>query len=170
MTFLIQPARKLAAHFLVVTSIALLVPGCPSQPGAVDCGRGFSCPEGTSCAAGQQVCIVTPCGNAVLDSGETCDDGNIIDGDGCSASCKVEDCGNGVQEGTEECDGNDVLACDSNEYCSNCDCVLSTTTVYYHFECQQNACVQVEGSGQSECNSDDDCVPPVIDCPAYCSG
>jgi len=41
------------------------------------------------------VCIVgikTPvCGDGVLDSGETCDDGNVAGGDGCSSSCQVED-------------------------------------------------------------------------------
>jgi cysteine-rich repeat protein len=31
------------------------------------------------------------CGDSLLDSGEGCDDGNILDGDGCSAFCQVED-------------------------------------------------------------------------------
>jgi cysteine-rich repeat protein len=35
------------------------------------------------------------CGNHVIESGETCDDGNNIDGDGCSASCLVEQGGGG---------------------------------------------------------------------------
>ncbi len=30
------------------------------------------------------------CGNGVLDPGEACDDGNNIDGDGCSSSCQLE--------------------------------------------------------------------------------
>ncbi|MFK8031586.1 MAG: proprotein convertase P-domain-containing protein [Gammaproteobacteria bacterium] len=30
------------------------------------------------------------CGNGLLQGGEQCDDGNLIDGDGCSASCSVE--------------------------------------------------------------------------------
>ena len=30
------------------------------------------------------------CGDGVLDLGETCDDGNMTDGDGCSSSCGVE--------------------------------------------------------------------------------
>lgn len=33
---------------------------------------------------------VPTCGNGVLDCGEECDDGNSIDGDGCSAKCEVE--------------------------------------------------------------------------------
>ena len=31
------------------------------------------------------------CGDAEIDIGEQCDDGNLMDGDGCSASCEVED-------------------------------------------------------------------------------
>ena len=30
------------------------------------------------------------CGNSVIEIGETCDDGNIIAGDGCSATCQTE--------------------------------------------------------------------------------
>ena len=30
------------------------------------------------------------CGNGVIDEGEECDDGNTIDGDGCSSSCTIE--------------------------------------------------------------------------------
>ncbi len=36
-------------------------------------------------------CITIPyCGNGVKQSGEACDDGNLIDGDGCSSSCEIE--------------------------------------------------------------------------------
>jgi len=28
------------------------------------------------------------CGNGIIDVGETCDDGNTIDGDGCSSTCQ----------------------------------------------------------------------------------
>lgn len=45
-----------------------------------------------------EVCLVTAaqgpgdpnCGNGALDDGETCDDGNVADGDGCSATCEDE--------------------------------------------------------------------------------
>jgi cysteine-rich repeat protein len=42
------------------------------------------------------VCIVAPtgaaltCGNSTVDAGETCDDGNRTDGDGCNADCQDE--------------------------------------------------------------------------------
>ncbi len=38
--------------------------------------------------------MVPPCGNAVLDAGEECDDGNTLSGDGCSAVCENEACSN----------------------------------------------------------------------------
>ncbi len=57
------------------------------------------------------------CGNGALEAGETCDDGNTQNGDGCSATCDTEAivppapvpvpepvCGNGVKEGAEICD------------------------------------------------------------------
>lgn len=61
------------------------------------------------------------CGNAELEPGEFCEDGNTEDGDGCSADCKsvnpdydcsavgepcikVVNCGNGILEGDEACD------------------------------------------------------------------
>jgi cysteine-rich repeat protein len=35
----------------------------------------------------------TTCGDSVLDAGESCDDGNPLSGDGCSATCEVEQSG-----------------------------------------------------------------------------
>jgi cysteine-rich repeat protein len=54
----------------------------------------------------------------VIEAGETCDDGNTVDGDGCSHRCIIEACGDGlVQFGLgETCDdGNTVSGdgCDS---------------------------------------------------------
>lgn len=54
---------------------------------------------------------VIRCGNSVIESGEQCDDGNAVSGDGCSSSCQLEGpvCGNGVREDTEQCDdGNGI--------------------------------------------------------------
>jgi cysteine-rich repeat protein len=40
-----------------------------------------------------------PCGNGILDPGEQCDDGNLINGDGCSATCELEGGGEGCTPG-----------------------------------------------------------------------
>lgn len=34
---------------------------------------------------------VSLCGNGTLDTGETCDDGNTVSGDGCSSTCQTEE-------------------------------------------------------------------------------
>ena len=45
------------------------------------------------------------CGNGVLDSGEQCDDGNLIDTDACLSTCQFNVCGDGViNTGVEQCD------------------------------------------------------------------
>lgn len=50
--------------------------------------------DGDSNAAGPYALdvVVTPaaCGNGGLDGNEQCDDGNLLDGDGCSATCTLE--------------------------------------------------------------------------------
>ena len=54
--------------------------------------------------------IIPYCGDGNLDPGEECDDGNNVDGDGCSANCTYEPyCGDGFLDPGEECDdGNNV--------------------------------------------------------------
>ncbi|MCK6545366.1 DUF4215 domain-containing protein [Myxococcota bacterium] len=48
------------------------------------------------------------CGNGVVDAGEQCDDGNHVEGDGCSWNCTPTFCGNGIVEGSEQCDDGDL--------------------------------------------------------------
>lgn len=50
------------------------------------------------------------CGNGQLELGETCDDGNTLDGDGCSAACVREPrCGDRIRDPGEDCDDGNVL-------------------------------------------------------------
>jgi cysteine-rich repeat protein len=46
------------------------------------CATGFILSNG--------MCFPAVCGNAVIESGEQCDDGNPGDGDGCSSGCMIE--------------------------------------------------------------------------------
>jgi cysteine-rich repeat protein len=39
------------------------------------------------------------CGDNVLDTGELCDDGNLVSGDGCDANCTPTGCGNTIVTG-----------------------------------------------------------------------
>ncbi|MCO4763854.1 MAG: hypothetical protein KC502_20240 [Myxococcales bacterium] len=50
--------------------------------------------------------VIHECGNKKIETGETCDDGNVKSGDGCDGSCQAE-CGNGQVDTGEECDFND---------------------------------------------------------------
>ncbi|HEY5958952.1 MAG TPA: DUF4215 domain-containing protein, partial [Polyangiaceae bacterium] len=82
---------------------------------------------------------VATCGNSKVDFGETCDDGNLTDGDGCSSACVHESsyyscyavgsvcrgswqqsCGDGKRDFGEGCDDGNVVAGDG----CNATCVI----------------------------------------------
>ena len=54
------------------------------------------------------------CGNSLIESGESCDDGNTTALDGCSATCQTETpvCGNSIVEYLEQCDDGNTTALD----------------------------------------------------------
>jgi cysteine-rich repeat protein len=62
------------------------------------------------------------CGNGILESDEACDDGNLINGDGCESNCTITPtisiCGNGILESGETCDDGNLINGDGCE--SNC--------------------------------------------------
>jgi len=67
------------------------------------------------------------CGDGIQRGAESCDDGNLVNGDGCSSNCTVEEgfvcedneahvsvchkivCGDGIKEGNEECDDGNLI-------------------------------------------------------------
>jgi cysteine-rich repeat protein len=61
--------------------------------------------------AGQHYCTAAPpavCGNGVVEAGEACDDGNTINGDGCSSVCTIEaqvpdSDGDGIPDAIDNC-------------------------------------------------------------------
>ncbi|HOZ56304.1 MAG TPA: DUF4215 domain-containing protein [bacterium] len=61
------------------------------------------------------------CGNQIIEVGETCDDGNTDDTDGCRNDCTF--CGDGIKNGSEECDGEDGINAEQN--CST-SCTIET--------------------------------------------
>jgi cysteine-rich repeat protein len=70
-------------------------PSCKVKPSPAQCRA----PSGGSAVLGStsdcvQACGPS-CGNAIVESGEQCDDGNAVPGDGCSATCQAE-----LQEGS----------------------------------------------------------------------
>lgn len=85
---------------------------CDQAAGGTPCGdpgSGFHCIF--------NACVKNSCGDGYVGGIEECDDGDQVDGNGCSALCKLEKCGNGRLDSGEECDdGND----DDADRCSHC--------------------------------------------------
>ena len=59
----------------------------------------------------------TACGNGIVEAPfgtapEQCDDGNAVEGDGCSTTCQFNFCGNGTVEPGEQCDDGNVTSGD----------------------------------------------------------
>ncbi|RZD30858.1 hypothetical protein CXT76_01495, partial [Candidatus Parvarchaeota archaeon] len=68
---------------------------------------------------------VSSCGNGFIQSGETCDDGNVVAGDGCSATCQIE-CGDGIAQAGEQCDTlADSATCNYNLGTGSFACTLA---------------------------------------------
>jgi fibro-slime domain-containing protein len=105
----------------------------PSWDGGFDLLRPPSGDAGCTSVDGGALtsgCLVANlCGNGTLNGpGETCDDGNVVGGDGCSATCQVESdwicatpgqpcvsavvCGDGRIAGAETCDDRNTVAGD----------------------------------------------------------
>jgi len=61
-------------------------------------------PGGRGRDGGLVTAFALTCGNDSTEPGESCDDGNATDGDGCDTNCTVSACGNGVVAPGEECD------------------------------------------------------------------
>jgi cysteine-rich repeat protein len=81
---------------------------CADRPDGTPCSF-TGAPFGT-CIDG--VCFAAECGNGVVDPNEACDDGNRINGDGCSGDClEIERCGNGaIETGLgEACDDGNLV-------------------------------------------------------------
>ena len=81
------------------------------------------------------------CGNKVVNSDETCDDGNQVSGDGCTDKCQKNVCGDGiVWVGKESCDdGNQT----DNDACSN-TCVANFKAVAF------STCAKTDKTGPSQ--------------------
>lgn len=95
-------------------------PGC-----LADCtvGSGYSCANEPGLPS---VCREV-CGDGVPTPREGCDDGNLVDGDGCSSNCSVEACGNGFIDAGEACDDGNTVAGDG--------CAADCLSVEAGFEC-----------------------------------
>jgi fibro-slime domain-containing protein len=125
-------------------------------------------------------CTQIKCGNGILESGETCDDGNAASGDGCSSTCQIEKgwqcptpgaacvasrCGDGVVAGSETCDdGNSV----SGDGCSStCQVEAGWQCPTPDAKCIAKQCGDGILAGNEQC--DDGNVLPGDGCSATCT-
>ncbi|MCK4918998.1 MAG: DUF5011 domain-containing protein [Candidatus Pacebacteria bacterium] len=93
------------------------------------------------------------CGNSIvdIDTGETCDDGNLVDGDGCSSTCQTEQvCGNGFLESPEVCDdgaNNGIFGFCNLDCTGDTPSICGNNIVEYPEECD-------DGSESDTCTSE----------------
>lgn len=111
---------SIQARLLIVSLAIITTSACK---GSDDTARAvaITCPPGMSPAAKQGICVHGLCGNGIVDENETCDDGNVVAGDGCSQDCRsTESCGNGTVDLAvgEVCDDGNTAPDD--RCCSDC--------------------------------------------------
>jgi cysteine-rich repeat protein len=156
------------------TASAVAIAGCIPEQDAYPNGR--SRPPGGGIGPSGSKAI---CGDNRVDTGESCDDGNQTDGDGCSAMCQVEacwDCSSGECtplasntpcNGAQVCDGRGAcgdcvpveIACDK---CMNC----AGSTCDEASDCASAACV----TGVCRSANGSACADPVECASNSCSG
>ena len=103
--------------------LLLCLTACPPEAvfhGASPCESADECETLQQCLGG--LCLDASCGDGVVQSGETCDDGNTEDDDECTTRCEPPRCGDGLLQQSEDCDdGNEV----DRDRCRN-NCELAT--------------------------------------------
>lgn len=94
------------AETVCVEALRLCLP--PGDCVVAEGRAGVAAPDGSACSAGiclGGLCGAPRCGDALLTPPEECDDGNGVETDGCTSTCRLARCGDGfVQLGVERCD------------------------------------------------------------------
>jgi cysteine-rich repeat protein len=119
--------RAPIVHALGALLIVILSGSCLTTETTLCANSDRRCPGGTQCTAAGDGCITGTCGNGVIDPGEICDDGNLVNGDDCSRDCQSSTtCGNGTIDPGEACDDSNNVSgdgcsadCRSDETCGN---------------------------------------------------
>ena len=133
-------------------------------------GRVYSTTGAGSKRSGLRVAgyLETVCGDGVEEGWEECDDGNVVDGDGCSAACVVEFCGDGTVQSTlgEACDdGNNIDGdgCDADCVEEGACCDGMSCTMLTEADCDA-------ASDAIYAGDDTDCADSPCDYGACCLG
>jgi len=109
------------------------------------------------------------CGNGNIDPGEECDDGNGVDGDCCSASCRLEPDGQPCSDGNActtagtcsagVCHGGTAVACDDGNPCTADACDPATGCTF-----------SAAGADGTPCDDGDACTDNDVCGGGACSG
>ncbi len=91
-----------------------------------------------SCLKGK--CFEAICGDKVINNGEECDDGNKVDGDGCSSKCIIEECNKDA----------DCPKDYEDKSCKEGDSIITTLD----FSCLENKCKEETSEQSNKCGVD----------------
>jgi hypothetical protein len=85
-------ARVYGAYVLIFDAYSLIFDAIQKQTHMCVCRHGQeTCDDGNIVSGdGCSSKCMIECGNNVINGHETCDDGNLQDGDGCSSACSLE--------------------------------------------------------------------------------
>ncbi len=103
--------------------------------------------------------VAPDCGDGAVDGAETCDDGNTMDGDGCSATC--------TEEPGYDCTGAPSVCADIDECADNIDdCSPNATceNAVGSYACTCNTGYTGSGMGANGCADIDECTDETDDC------
>lgn len=114
----------------------------PSIEGIIDPAPVLSASPGSNCAV---------CGNNEVDFAESCDDGNTVGGDGCSATCQDESCL------AATIGGDDAPLCNDADACTAETCAGDGTGCRYKSACADEiACTVDNCTLEGECSNTPD--------------
>jgi cysteine-rich repeat protein len=110
-------------------------------------------PDASIPGVGHCRAVAAVCGNAVIEEGEACDDGNVIAGDGCSESCALDD--NTSTPGDDRPDyfSCGVTTCVPGELC----CTGSPSCVPESVGCPVPGRPLDDCDGPEDCGADESC-------------
>jgi cysteine-rich repeat protein len=92
------------------------------------------------------------CGNNITESGEQCDDGNVMSGDGCSSICEIEV----TKACTKDSDCGTGKICSIGGACIQKSC-LTDSDCLSNEKCIAQLCITSTCSSNLDCNSDQYC-------------
>ena len=96
---------------------------------AKTCADGDGCESAVDCTSGvctEMACAAPVCGDGVQNQPtEACDDGNMVDGDGCDNGCIFNECGDGIPGAFEDCDDGNATNGDGCDEGPGGNCTVS---------------------------------------------